>query len=413
MKKKVLVFIIFLLIIYSHILGQVSDTLSWVKSQNNPILITNGNGWEEYFRNTFCYKDNNEYKLYYTAMHPNYMEVGLATSIDGINWVKCPSNPVLERNLQNWSSFRVKIGSVLKFDNTYYAFYYGDNQNLYADGSIGMATSSDGINWTQYANNPVINYNMISPGDEGISNPQVIYKDDLFHMLFTRGGSYDDWHYATSSDGINWSIDNNPPINLPIGSYSIRYDGSNYYALKSILDGESVAFFISLDGMNWTEKPSSSLLPYQSWQIGNTQGYFSLLVENDIDEFKLYFNSCQGSWGLTKMGFATAENIYNNVHSLDNIIQNIAKISNYPNPFNPSTTIEFSIRKNSLVELSIYNIKGQKIKNLAKNEYTKGSHSIIWNGDDNNGKSVSSGLYFYSLKVNGKTEAVKKCFLLK
>jgi len=88
-------------------------------------------------------------------------------------------------------------------------------------------------------------------------------------------------------------------------------------------------------------------------------------------------------------------------------------LSNYPNPFNPSTTINFSIKNDSNVELSIYNLKGQKIKTLAHNDFTKGSHSIVWNGDDESGKSVSSGIYYYKLKINGKTEAVKKCLLLK
>ncbi len=86
---------------------------------------------------------------------------------------------------------------------------------------------------------------------------------------------------------------------------------------------------------------------------------------------------------------------------------------NHPNPFNPSTTIEFSIQNNSEIELVVYNIKGQKIKTLAQNEFTKGSYSIIWNGDNESGNPVSSGLYLYKLNVNGKTEAVKKCLLLK
>ena len=86
---------------------------------------------------------------------------------------------------------------------------------------------------------------------------------------------------------------------------------------------------------------------------------------------------------------------------------------NTPNPFNPSTTIEFNLNNNSKVDLSIYNIKGQKIKTLFNNKLVKGDHSIIWNGDDEFGNSVSSGLYFYKLKVNEKTEAVKKCLLLK
>lgn len=88
-------------------------------------------------------------------------------------------------------------------------------------------------------------------------------------------------------------------------------------------------------------------------------------------------------------------------------------LSNYPNPFNPSTSIVFSIRNDSKIDLTIFNIKGQRIKELVQNDFTKGSHSIVWNGEDDNNKSVSSGIYYYKLKVNGKTEAVKKCLLLK
>jgi hypothetical protein len=92
---------------------------------------------------------------------------------------------------------------------------------------------------------------------------------------------------------------------------------------------------------------------------------------------------------------------------------NEAKLTNYPNPFNPSTTIDFSLQNDSKIELSIFNIKGQIVKTLTNNEFTSGTHSIIWNGDDNFGKAVSSGIYYYKLNVNGKTEAVKKCLLLK
>jgi flagellar hook assembly protein FlgD len=94
-----------------------------------------------------------------------------------------------------------------------------------------------------------------------------------------------------------------------------------------------------------------------------------------------------------------------------NLTQN--NISNYPNPLNPTTTISFSIPDNGKIELSIYNIKGQKVKSLVKETIPAGDHNILWNGTDDNNKPVSSGVYFYKLIVNGKTEAVKKCLLLK
>ena len=86
---------------------------------------------------------------------------------------------------------------------------------------------------------------------------------------------------------------------------------------------------------------------------------------------------------------------------------------NYPNPFNPSTTIQFSIPKESKVDITMYNIKGQKVKTIAKDVFEKGFHKLIWNGKDSFGKEVGSGVYFYKLKVNGKDKSVKKCLLLK
>ncbi len=87
---------------------------------------------------------------------------------------------------------------------------------------------------------------------------------------------------------------------------------------------------------------------------------------------------------------------------------------NHPNPFNPSTIISFSVTQNSnFVILEVYNIKGQKVNTLVNQDKDAGYHSVNWNGDDEFGNSLSSGIYLYKLNVNGKTEAVKKCLLLK
>ncbi len=94
-------------------------------------------------------------------------------------------------------------------------------------------------------------------------------------------------------------------------------------------------------------------------------------------------------------------------------ITEIELFNNYPNPFNPVTTIAFSLPEEGEIELCVYNVKGQKVKTLIASYFERGKHSIIWNGDDDSGKLAGSGVYFYKLNVNGKTTAVKKCLLLK
>ena len=85
---------------------------------------------------------------------------------------------------------------------------------------------------------------------------------------------------------------------------------------------------------------------------------------------------------------------------------------NYPNPFNPSTNINFNIPNSGKVNLSVYNVRGQLVKTIIDDIYIAGSHSVSWHGDDNNSKSVASGVYFYKIDFEGKEE-IKKMILMK
>ena len=96
----------------------------------------------------------------------------------------------------------------------------------------------------------------------------------------------------------------------------------------------------------------------------------------------------------------------------DNTLSTPQLHGNYPNPFNPTTTISFSLPDEQEIELSIYNIKGQKVKQLINGQLTAGNHTMIWDGKDTNGKSVGTGIYFYKLKT-GKKEISRKMLLLK
>jgi len=104
------------------------------------------------------------------------------------------------------------------------------------------------------------------------------------------------------------------------------------------------------------------------------------------------------------------------VNIIENEIIQLASnfnLTNYPNPFNPTTTISFSVIQNSdFVNLEVYNVKGQKVKTLINEEMQKGKHTAIWSGLDSNNKAVSSGIYLYKIEA-GNREAVKRMLLLK
>jgi len=90
----------------------------------------------------------------------------------------------------------------------------------------------------------------------------------------------------------------------------------------------------------------------------------------------------------------------------------VMEISNHPNPFNPDTTINFTVSSEQNVELIVYNIKGQKVTTLYDGSAAEGKHSVVWNGTDDRGNAVSSGMYFYRLKADN-TELSGKMLLLK
>ncbi|MBN1294514.1 MAG: PD40 domain-containing protein [Candidatus Latescibacteria bacterium] len=85
---------------------------------------------------------------------------------------------------------------------------------------------------------------------------------------------------------------------------------------------------------------------------------------------------------------------------------------NYPNPFNPSTTIKFSIPQTGFTDLVIYNVMGQKVRELVSGTFTEGLHSVVWNGKDDNGQAVSAGVYVIRLRM-GDAKTTGRVMLVK
>ncbi len=86
-------------------------------------------------------------------------------------------------------------------------------------------------------------------------------------------------------------------------------------------------------------------------------------------------------------------------------------LDNYPNPFNPSTNIPFSISKKGNVSINIYDVNGSKVKNLFSKNTSAGSYSVQWDGENSKGASVSGGVYFYSIQLERFKQTKKMIFL--
>ena len=90
----------------------------------------------------------------------------------------------------------------------------------------------------------------------------------------------------------------------------------------------------------------------------------------------------------------------------------IILLNNYPNPFNPETTIQFILAEDARVSLTIYNILGQEVITLINDPLSTGLHAVTWNGRDAFGNAVSSGIYIYSVQTKD-TVQLKKMVLIR
>jgi hypothetical protein len=119
-------------------------------------------------------------------------------------------------------------------------------------------------------------------------------------------------------------------------------------------------------------------------------------------------------------GFSVLVDLSTTVSDIDIMLETMPEIfgleQNFPNPFNPTTMIKFSIAKSSDITLTVFNLNGQKVRTLIRQHLSPGQHSVQWDSHDDQGLPVSSGTYFYQLLVQqgGKRIVdVKKMILMR
>ena len=104
------------------------------------------------------------------------------------------------------------------------------------------------------------------------------------------------------------------------------------------------------------------------------------------------------------------------ITGIDNESQNVPKTvqlsQNYPNPFNPTTVINYALPSRQKVEISVYNMLGQKVRSLLNDEMNAGMHQVEWDGKNSLGNQVATGIYIYQLVADG-VRINKKMMLLK
>jgi len=138
----------------------------------------------------------------------------------------------------------------------------------------------------------------------------------------------------------------------------------------------------------------------------------------DLATYGIGFSSATGDFGWSKnlAGYKIGSEIVGDIGTLvsvNNESQKPTKIllGNYPNPFNPSTTIEYEIPELSEVSLVVYDIAGREVHTLLSASQSPGSYKVSWNGTDKTGRMVSAGMYFARLQAGEYSSVVKMVYL--
>ncbi len=255
---------------YGSTLGyaESADGESWAKHAANPVLEPGEPGaWDGVYRGQVAVLDDGGlYKMWYSgAGFSGPWQTGYATSADGLDWNVYAGNPVLEVGVPgSWDEMEADGPTVIKDGALFKMWYHGCNAD-YTICSIGYATSNDGVNWTKYAGNPVLESTPGEWDEAGLGWPRVVKDGATYRMWYHSNSQIG---YATSADGLAWAKYAANPVlaeswdGEEVGVSTLFLDGGTLRMWASGGSGPSagIGYFESADGIQWTQPVGNPVL---------------------------------------------------------------------------------------------------------------------------------------------------------
>lgn len=423
-----------ILIIFTKGTGQTN----WTHHDTNPVLKLGAAGeWDNYWLEPeSIVRTDTAYHMWYFGASTGFSKrgIGYAISSDGVIWQRHENNPILTKGESGaWDEGGIGGGCVILVDTLFHRWFWGWNTDRSIMG-IGLATSTDGIAWTEYEHNPVITNAPTGTWDDfaTLQYLNIIYNGEQFMMWYC--GCKDEYKAqgrytmkigcATSPDGITWTPYENNPV-LVESDKSSEWDYwrvewptvvKNHAGYHMWFHGDNalsqIGYAYSNDGFNWTKCDANPVLSPKTFGAWSQIGIVGPKVLYDASEntYKMWYmgGSISNGAQISQIGYATAPN-----DSVETLVQrqkspeHFALLRNYPNPFNPSTTIEFECPIQSTVRLDIFDLKGRHVKTLMDKNLTAGHYQEIWYADDETGHAVPTGMYFARLKAGDVQQHIK------
>ena len=261
---------------------------------------------------------------------------------------------------------------------------------------------------------------MVETDDDIATEASVVDIDGLGPIIFFASG---DFVYAVESDGTSFG---NWPMNIGeevISSITFASVDGYSWPLVMFGDDSGQAHIYTMDGEAYDNFPIVFSFPFKgSPTILDTDGDGDLefilgstqtLTNIDIKET----GNVTGLWNTHRADMQRSGYYLSTVNALSvgDDIENyeFALYDAYPNPFNPSTTIGYEVPYSMLISLNVYDISGRLVRKLDNGFKNTGIHSVIWDGKDNFGNTVSNGLYVYRLDSDSNISISNKIIFMK
>ena len=322
------------------------------------------------------------------------------------------------------SSFKVIKPVKLKIpgqfaDEQSYAVFNDDGA---IDKKLGIETHFSGYSWHKAPYNKfiILNYKMVNKSGSDISN---LYTGLYLDWNLTMKGEQAD-NAAFNETGKFGYMYTNSNQNSPYTGCALLSTGNiNFYAIENGGRDGGIGVYTGSGGFTKTEKWLSLTNGLKKTSSENGDASFVISQGPDIikanDTLNIAFAIAAGdnledlssSMNSARIKYKTLNTSVTGVENTNsNIPVEFALSQNFPNPFNPSTVITYSIPHEEYVVLSVYNLLGQKVRTLVSEVKKAGFHKITFNAD--NGGQFTSGVYFYTLEGGGK-KITKKMLLIK
>lgn len=195
-----------------------------------------------------------------------------------------------------------------------------------------------------------------------------------------------------------------------VGTFTEEFDATQFHVYRMTVIGDSVALYLDENPVPFLAGKTGSTSGSKYFRFGDSGGQtYGALYDWFIWDDTGAFSPEQKPVPRSLSGVATELTVDN--HSV-NVPNEFALSQNYPNPFNPTTQIMFKIGEAGNVKMNIYDIRGRLVQTLVNEHKPAGVHTVKWNGRNQFGNLVSTGIYFYNIEM-GSYRETKRMLLMK